>query len=99
MAPAPIGTTAPAGTRDYTHNTSGGILSAVRDLTANMVAPPLTPLEAGDVITSKSGVMRYKLVKCRRKPGVFRLQSMSNLQILHGEWTAGMLELVGVRKV
>ena len=88
--------------RDYTHNTAGAILTAVRDFTADMIAPPLdvTPLKAGDVIMSKAGgVRRYKLIKCRGKPGVFRLQSMSNLQILHGEWTARMLMIAGVTKI
>ena len=74
-------------------------LTAVRALTADMVAPPLDTLKAGDVIASIRGVRRYKLIKCRNKPGVFRLQSMSNLQILHGEWTASMLRTAGVRKV
>jgi len=74
------------------------ILSAVRDLCADMVAPPLEQFKAGDVIISKCG-NRYRLRKARGAKDLFQLQSMSNLQVGYTKWTARQLEIAGVRKV
>jgi len=41
MAPVSVGTTAPAGIRDYTHTYSGNILTAVCELTKDMVSKPV----------------------------------------------------------
>ena len=79
---------------------STSILTAVSDMCAGMVAPPLdtTPLKAGDTIISKCG-NRYKLVKARKSKDLFQLQSLSNLQVGHTKWTARQLQVAGVRKV
>jgi len=75
------------------------ILSAVRDLCAGMVSPPLdvTPFDAGDIIASKSG-NRYKLIKARGSKDMFQLQSLSNLQVGHTKWTARQLQVAGVKR-
>ena len=58
MAPVSVGTTAPAGIRDYTHTYSGDILTAVRNLTKGMVAKPVPLNPSIKVITS--GVHHFK---------------------------------------
>ena len=58
MAPVSVGTTAPAGIRDYTHTYSGNILTAVRNLTKNAVSPPV-PMNKS-IIVVPGGVHHFK---------------------------------------
>jgi len=58
MAPVSVGTTAPAGIRDYTHPYRGDILTAVRALTKNAVAPPV-PLNPS-IKVIPGGVHHYR---------------------------------------
>ena len=58
MAPVSVGTTAPAGIRDYTHTYRSDILTAVRALTKNAVAKPVPMSKTIRVITA--GVHHYR---------------------------------------
>ena len=58
MAPVSVGTTAPAGIRDYTHTYSGDILTAARNLTKGMVAKPV-PLNPS-IKVIPGGVHHYR---------------------------------------
>lgn len=73
------------------------ILTAVHDLCADMVAPPLEKFKAGDVIISKAG-NKYKLIKYRKTADTFELQSRSGNLILHGKYTQRQLEIAGVKR-
>jgi hypothetical protein len=58
----------------------------------------MTALKVGDRIKSKRG-RRYRLLKVRGKPGMFRLHDLSSLQVLNGEWTPEQLANNGVIKI
>ena len=58
MAPVSVGTTAPAGKRDYTHTYCGDILTAVRALTKYAVAKPVPMNPSIKVI--HGGVHHYR---------------------------------------
>ena len=58
MAPVSVGTTAPAGRRDYTHTYRGDILTAVRNLTKGVVAKPVPMNKSIKVVPG--GVHHYR---------------------------------------
>lgn len=66
--------------------------SAEKDATKILI------LKIGDKIASKRG-RRYKILKCRGKIGLFRLQDLAGLQVLNGEWTPEQLANNGAIKI
>ena len=80
--------------------TSFQILTAVREMCADMVALPIEAIvfKKGDIVISRSG-NKYKVFPVRGSKDLFRLQSMSNLQICHGQWTARQMIITGVKKI